>query len=262
MSINQLAIAEVFVAAGMKMMRMLIGCQPSAACKCFCPMCQATTDDVLPGHIHAPILLPPYSPNRLNSHQSFPPRTTKSQHDHYDAFITQGHGNITNAMKYGNIIHPSLVSTEIHQHLAALPLHVLLGTTKKAIDIISEMCVALDEQVKQISGTPSSTPPSPTVTQINKAIRASLNNVHTIRQTLDNARGEQECYDSGSREWQVYQKLIDNGMKKIKKEDKLLTVLEEKWDDCAGYFARALDHANHQIASEETEISRWGICWK
>ena len=59
MSINQLSIAEVFIAADMKMMRMLIGCQPSAACKCFCPMCLATTDDALQGHIHAPILLPP-----------------------------------------------------------------------------------------------------------------------------------------------------------------------------------------------------------
>lgn len=57
MSIDQLYIEEVFLAADMKMMRMLIGCQPSAACKCFCPMCLATTNDALPGHIHAPILL-------------------------------------------------------------------------------------------------------------------------------------------------------------------------------------------------------------
>lgn len=177
MSITQLSIAEVFIAADMKMMRMLIGCQPSAACKCFCPMCLVTTDDALLGHIHAPILLPPYSPRRCHSRQSFPPRTTKSQHDHYNAFMTQGQGNISNAMKYGNVIHSSLISTEIHQHLAALPLHVLLGTTKKAMDIISDMCVTLDEQLKQVSGILSSTSPTPTVTQLNKAIRASLNNV-------------------------------------------------------------------------------------
>ena len=51
MSINQLSIAEVFIAADMKMMRMLIGCQPSAAC--FCPMCLVTHDDALPVLIHA-----------------------------------------------------------------------------------------------------------------------------------------------------------------------------------------------------------------
>ena len=115
MSINQLSIAEVFVAADMKMIRMLIGCQPSAACKCFCPMCLATTDDALPGHIHAPILLPVYSLHPRNRRQSFLPRTTQSQHDHYNAFMTQGHGIISNAMKYGNVIHPPLISTEIHQ---------------------------------------------------------------------------------------------------------------------------------------------------
>ena len=32
-------------------------------------------------------------------------------------------------------------------------------------------------------------------------------------------------------------------MKRIKEEDNLLTSLEEKWDDCAGYFSRALDRA-------------------
>ena len=189
-----------------------------------------------------PILLPPYSPYRCHSRQSFLPRTTQSQHDHYNAFMTQGHGNISNAMKYGNVIHPPLISTEIHQHLAALPLHVLLGTTKKAMDIISDMCVTLDEQLKQVSGIHSSTSLTPTVTQLNKAIRASLNNVCTIRQTLESARSQQECHDTSSREWKLYQKVIDDGMKRIAKEDKLLTLLEEKWDDCAGYFSRALDH--------------------
>ena len=150
MSINQLSIAEVFIAADMKMMRMLIGCQPSAACKCFCPMCLVTHDDALPGLIHAPVLLPPYSPFRLNRSHSFLARTTQSQNDHYNAFTTLGQGNISKAMQYGNVIHPPLISTEIHQHLAPLPLHVLLGTTKNAIDIISDMCVALDEQLKQV----------------------------------------------------------------------------------------------------------------
>ena len=161
MSINQLSIAEVFIAADMKMMRMLIGCQPSAACKCFCPMCHVTHDDALPGLIHAPVVLPPYSPYRLNCAYSFLPRTTQSQHDHYNAFTTLGQGNISKAMHYGNVIHPPLISTEIHQHLAPLPLHVLLGVTKKAMDIISEMCATLDEQVKRVMGVSSTSTPTP-----------------------------------------------------------------------------------------------------
>ena len=43
---------EVIFAADMKMMRMLIGCQCSAACYCLCPMCLVTRDDIQQGHIH------------------------------------------------------------------------------------------------------------------------------------------------------------------------------------------------------------------
>ena len=243
MSINQLSIAEVFIAADMKMMRMLIGCQPSAACKCFCPMCLVTHDDALPGLIHAPVLLPPYSPFRLNRSHSFLARTTQSQNDHYNAFTTLGQGNISKAMQYGNVIHPPLISTEIHQHLAPLPLHVLLGTTKNAIDIISDMCVALDEQLKQVMGLPLSSTPTPSVTQINTAIRTSLHNVQAIQHTVECAQTQQQSHAITTREWQLYQQLIDDGMKRIKEEDKLLTSLDEKWDECAGYFSRALDHA-------------------
>lgn len=113
----------------------------------------------------------------------------------------------------------------------------------KAMDIILEMCFTLDEQLKQVSGIPSSTTPTPTVTQLNKAIRASLNNVCAIRQTLEGAKSEQECHDPSSREWKLYQKIIHDGMKRIVKEGKLLTSLEEEWDECAGYFSRALDYA-------------------
>ena len=49
-------------------------------------------------------------------------------------------------------IHPPLISTEIHQHLAALPLHILLGTTKKAMDILTDYCIEHDSIVKQIKG--------------------------------------------------------------------------------------------------------------
>ena len=141
MSIDQLSIAEVFIAADMKMMRMLIGCQPSAACKCFCPMCLVAHDDVLPGLIHAPVLLPPYSPFRLNRAHSFLPRTTQSQHDHYNAFTTEGHSNISKAMQYGNVVHPPLISTEIHQHLAPLPLFMSYLALPRRLWISSQICV-------------------------------------------------------------------------------------------------------------------------
>jgi hypothetical protein len=146
-------------------------------------------------------------------------------------------------MQYGNVVHPPLISTEIHEHLAPLPLHVLLGTTKKAMDIISEMCATLDEQLKQVMAISAASSPTATVAQIHTTIRTSLHNVQTIQHTIECAQTQQQSHATSSREWHLYQQLIDDGMKRIKGEDKLLTSLEEKWDDCAGYFSRALDHA-------------------
>ena len=144
--------AQLVIAADMPMLRMLIGCQTSAKCHNFCPMCLVTRDDVQPGYVHSPVVLDDYKQHPLPKRSTFPPRTTSSQQQQYQSFITNGHGNIDDAKYYGNVIHSPLISTEIHQHLAALPLHILLGTTKKAMDILTDYCIEHDSIVKQIKG--------------------------------------------------------------------------------------------------------------
>ena len=104
------------------------------------------------GRVYSPVVLVEYKAHAGHARNTFPPRTTASQHHQYQSFINGGHGNIDDAKYYGNVIHPPLISTEIHQHLAPLPLHILLGTTKKAIDIITNMCIEHDQLVKKIQG--------------------------------------------------------------------------------------------------------------
>jgi hypothetical protein len=120
------------------MMRMLIGCQSSAACYCFCPMCLVTRDDIKEGRIHSPSILHTYNKHKRNSRLSFAPRTTSHQHELYNLYQQRGHGYLSVAKDYGNVIHPPLISTEIHQHLAALPLHILLGTTEQLLQQLEE----------------------------------------------------------------------------------------------------------------------------
>ena len=47
--LQQVNKAQLVIAADMPMLRMLIGCQTSAKCHNFCPMCLVTRDDVQPG---------------------------------------------------------------------------------------------------------------------------------------------------------------------------------------------------------------------
>ena len=101
---------------------------------------------------YSPVVLDEYKQHSLPSRSNFPPRTIASQQLQYQSFITNGHGNIDDAKYYGNVIHAPLVTTEIHQHLAPLPLHILLGTTKKAMDILTDYCIEHDVMVKQIRG--------------------------------------------------------------------------------------------------------------
>ena len=150
--LQQVNKAQLVIAADMPMLRMLIGCQVSAKCHNFCPMCLVTRDDVQPGYVHSPVVLDDYKQHLLPSRSTFPPRTTSSQQQQYQSFIANGHSNIDDAKYYGNVIHPPLISTEIHQHLAPLPLHILLGTTKKAMDILTNYCIEHDAIVKQIKG--------------------------------------------------------------------------------------------------------------
>ncbi len=152
LSLQHVSMAQVVIAADMPMLRMLIGCQTSAKCHNFCPICLVNYNDVEQGRVHSPVVLDQYKAHAGHSRNMFPPRTTASQHHQYQSFITGGHGNIDDAKYYGNVIHPPLISTEIHQHLAPLPLHILLGTTKKAIDIITNMCIEHDTMVKNMQG--------------------------------------------------------------------------------------------------------------
>ena len=65
---------KVIFAADMKMKRMLIGYQSSAACYCFCPMCLVTRHDIQPGRIHSPFISETYFKNKRNSRSSFTPQ--------------------------------------------------------------------------------------------------------------------------------------------------------------------------------------------
>ena len=108
--------------------------------------------DVEENKVHAPIVLDDYKTHGAHSRLSYPLRTTASQHQQYQSFITNGHGNIDDAKYYGNVIHEPLISSEICYRLAALPLHILLGTTKKAMDILTAICIEHDAKVKHING--------------------------------------------------------------------------------------------------------------
>jgi hypothetical protein len=132
--------AQLIIAADMPMLRMLIGCQTSAKCHNFCPMCLVNRYDVEENKVHAPIVLDDYKAHGSHSRPAYPLRTIALQHQLYQSFITNGHGNIDDAKYYGNVIHEPLISSEICYRLAALPLHILLGTTKKAMDILTTMC--------------------------------------------------------------------------------------------------------------------------
>ena len=59
---------------------------------------------------------------------------------------------------------------------ASLPLHILLGTTKKAMDIIGEMCQLLDNQLRQ-KQLLTATTTLPTRQHIKESIRSALNNI-------------------------------------------------------------------------------------
>ena len=181
------------------MMRMLIGCQSSAACHNFCPMCLVTRDDIVEGRVHAPTVLPQYSGRHRNRRLSFPPRTTASQHRMYNQFMQRAHGNIALAKDYGNVIHPPLISSEIHHHMAAFPLHILLGTTKKAMDIIGEMCAQHDAVLQQHKLMPEAAPSSPTRKHVKDSIRTSLSNIswhdQCTQQCQEQVRQHPKCSD-------------------------------------------------------------------
>jgi hypothetical protein len=144
---------DVFASADIPAIRTLISAQESSACFHFCPFCLATHDDIPAGKVHAPITLHKYSTHHEpNIKHQFNPRTNNSQYNHLQSFVHQGHNNISKASSHGNVIHPCLISTPIHDHLSPVPLHVRLGTTKKALDLIQQQCLQLDNQINKAKG--------------------------------------------------------------------------------------------------------------
>jgi hypothetical protein len=163
-------------------------------------MCLVTRDDVQPGYVHSPVVLDDYKEHSLPSRSTFPPRTTSSQQQQYQSFMTNGHGNIDDAKYFGNVIHPPLVSTEIYQHLAPLPLHILLGTTKKAMDILTDYCIEHDAAVKQIKGD-TGTDTSLKDREILDSIRTAATNIElydiAISSHMDNQNKSKKHHHNG-----------------------------------------------------------------
>lgn len=105
----------------------------------FCPHCHATNEDRRKVQ------------QQLIQQPTHTPRTTATQSYDHERLIANGN-NHADAKLYNNVIHPSLLHTEIHNHLCASPLHCLLGLVPTAIDMIREECIQLDSSVKQSYG--------------------------------------------------------------------------------------------------------------
>jgi hypothetical protein len=204
-------------------------------------MCLVTREDVQPGYVHAPIVLDNYKEHSLPSRSTFPPRTISSQQQQYQSFITNGHGNIDDAKYYGNVIHPPLVSTEIYQHLAPLPLHILLGTTKKAMDILTDYCSEHDAAVKQIKGD-TRTDTSLKDREIIDSIKTATYNMELYDITISTHKQNQTQHKKSSSQWHGYERAVWEIKRLKKKEEQLMTSLQQQWDKHAGPFIRSLDN--------------------
>jgi hypothetical protein len=141
---------DIFTAGDMKTVRTLLGMQ-SANSYCFCPICLVTKDGIPLGQVHSPIILHKYkSYDHPTINRIFANRTNTSQHNHYQSFINNG--DKSKAKHHANVINPPLIASSIEHHLSPFPLHIRLGITKKALDIIQAQCIQLDTQVKRAKG--------------------------------------------------------------------------------------------------------------
>ena len=242
--LQHVSMAQVVIAADMPMLRMLIGCQTSAKCHNFCPICLVNYNDVEPGRVHSPVILGEYKEYAGHSRITFPPRTTAFQQQQYQSFIISGHGNIDDAKYYGNVIHPPLISTEIYQHLAPLPLHILLGTTKKAIDILTNMCIEHDKQVKNIQGD-TGDDTSLKEREILSSIKAATHNIQLYDVTISTHQYHKTQVKKSSAHWHDHERAIWEIQRLKRKEEELLAAFEESWTSHTGPFIRLLDTSHH-----------------
>ena len=195
--------------------------------------------------IHAPVLVSKDS--SPVSTMSFSPRTSHVQTSEYEKFSSNG-ARLDHAKRYHNVIAPSIIKTEIDGHLAAAPLHCLLGIVKKSIDIITQECITLDEAANHVDA-------------------GSINYIFTdMRNTL---RAIQEAHDSISK-WDGYRKQWEHQhltnvsfttpadssamtsyvhiqrahqqqQQLLHQHQQHLTLLEQQWQQQKGPFTAALD---------------------
>jgi hypothetical protein len=205
------------------------------------------------------VILDKYQQHAGSCRRTFQPRTTKAQQQRYKAFMEQAHGDVSLAMLYGNVIHEPLISTEIHQHLAPLPLHILLGTTKKAMDILTDMCSKHDAAVKRIMGD-TGTEVSLTERDLISSMRTATRNIEAYDAAISMCQQYQHQLKKRSAEWHQYERAIFDNKKLKKEEQQLLSALQEEWDANSGPFVRLLD--NYVIKGEATKVPWWCFCWK
>ena len=147
---------------------------------------------------------------------------------------------MSNACECRFYLNTPLISTEIHQHLAPLPLHILLGTTKKVIDIITDMCIHHDTLAKNIQGyTRDDT--SLRDREILSSIRSATQNIQLFTVSISTHQHNKTQAKKSSPQWHDYEKAIWEIKRLKKKEEQLLAALEESWTTHAGPFIHLLD---------------------
>jgi len=216
----------------------------------FCPYCLANNNSKQAGCPHAPVLI---NTTTTPSTMFFSPRTSTVQSSEYHRFAKNG-SRLDHAKKYHNVIAPSIVKTEIDGHLAAAPLHCLLGIVKKTIEIITKECIFLDELAKQADAG--------SINKIFTDMRQSIRAVQETQDSISKLDGYQQQWKQQyltnvsfttpidpnavtshvqlQRAHQLYQQLLQ--------EQQLdLTLLEGQWQKQKGPFASALDEVINSI---------------
>ena len=71
-------------------------------------------------------------------------RTLDSLAQHHDDFVTEHGSERKRARHHQNVIHPSLIATEINGHIAPPVLHIVLGMALQLYRHFDERCIAFD----------------------------------------------------------------------------------------------------------------------
>lgn len=240
---------RVFYASDIKCLCTLLGMSLNGVY--FCPYCLASNKDKATGCPHAPVLINKHT--STPSIMSFLPRTREVQSTDYDQFEKNG-SNIDHAKKYHNVIAPSIIKTEINGHIAAAPLHCLLGIVKKSIDIITQECIKLDESAKQVDAG-----------AINKVFTDMRETIRAIQETQDSISKLDGC----QQQWKQQhlnnvsvsipadpnamtshvqlQRAHQQQQQLLQQHQQHLVQLEQQWQQQKGPFTSALDDVINSI---------------